>query len=89
MAWAGIYSGSAFQLRLQSRALQFPETSNWQWRAKQHTVSTVLIIKGPPFNIHGWGEVFVAEELFISTRLGGALNFSKFYHMFIMFISNI
>ena len=31
-------------------------------------------------------EVFVVEKLFISIRLGGAQNFSNFYHMFIMFI---
>ena len=73
-------------------ALHFPETCNWQWRGKQHSVSTVLIIKGPPFNIQGgggWANIFVADKLIISTRLGGALIFSKFYHMFIMFIYNI
>ena len=31
-------------------------------------------------------KVFVANKLFISTWLGGAINFPKFYNMFIMFI---
>ena len=53
MGWAGIYIGSDYQLRLRSRDMQFQEKSNWQWRGKQHAVSTVLIIKGPPFDIQG------------------------------------
>ena len=66
--WRGLeYSGSAFQLRLLSRALQFPETSNWRWRGKQYSVSTTLIIKGPPLYIPGvmgvgGAEVFVSEK---------------------------
>ena len=89
MGWNILYIGSAFQARLGFRAMQFRETNNGQWRGKQHAVSTVLIIKGPPFNIRGvcvgggGAKVFVVEKLFISTRLGGALNFSKLYHMFI------
>ena len=51
MALAGIYSSSAIQLRLRSRDLQFQETCNWQWRGQQHSVSTVLLIREPPFNI--------------------------------------
>ena len=61
MAWAGIYSGSAFQLRLRSRALHFPETSYWQWRGQQHSVSTVLIIMGPPFIVRGVGVKFLSR----------------------------
>ena len=82
MGWKILYIGSAFQVRLRSRALQFPETSNGQWRGKLHAVSTVLIIKGQPFNIRGGGaDVFVVEKLFISTRR--AIFFSKFYHVYI------
>ena len=55
MGWNILYIGSAFQVRLRSRALQFPETSNGHWRGKQHALSTALINKGPPFNIHGGG----------------------------------
>ena len=42
MAWAGIDIGSTFQLRVPSRALQFPETRNWQWRGNQHAVSAEI-----------------------------------------------
>ena len=75
------YSGSAFQLRMRSRALQFLETSTWQWRGQQNLYQQFLslaLIRGPPFNLPGGGaEVFVAEKLFISTRLTETV---KFYH---------
>ena len=51
------------------RALQIPETSNWQWRGQQHLYQQFLsfgaTIQSP-------------EKLFITTRLGGALKILGF-----------
>ena len=66
MPWAGIgYSGSAFQLRMRSRTLQFPETRNWQWRGQQYSVSAAPIIRGVTIQSPGEGggtEVYVADK---------------------------
>ena len=89
MAWAGIYC----ILVVLSKSDCYPELCNSQRQVMGNGEgNNMLYQKFSSFRGHhsisgGRGaEVFVVEKLFISTRLGGAQHFSKFYHMFIMFI---